>query len=123
MLRTLVVSTVLLAGHPSVSSVPAPVGDWQGVLTVGASTLHLVLHVLQEKEGLSASLDSPDQGVTGVVISEIVVKDGKLMLTIDVIAGTYTGTISTDGMSIDGTWAQGDQTAPLVFKRVPPPDH
>ena len=96
------------------------VGDWEGLLKVGATTLRFVLHVKDGPDGLIGSLDSPSQGVTNVPVSEISFKDGKLTLTIDVIAASYAGTMSADGLSIEGTLSQGDQASPLVFARIPP---
>jgi hypothetical protein len=77
-----------------------------------------VLHIAEGKDGLSATLDSPSQGVSNVPIAEVSFKDGRLALTIDVIAANYAGTLSADGMSIEGTLTQGDQATPLTFTRV-----
>ncbi|PYK59881.1 MAG: hypothetical protein DME21_12345 [Verrucomicrobia bacterium] len=34
------------------------------------------------------------------------------------IGGTYDGKMSKDGSEITGDWKQGDQSLPLVFKRL-----
>ena len=37
-------------------------GDWNGALKVGGMQLRLVFHVNKTDKGLSATMDSPDQG-------------------------------------------------------------
>ena len=114
----ILVALVLTAGVAHGQTI---VGDWEGTLKVGASTLRLVLHITQDKDGLVASLDSPNQGVVNVPVPEASFKDSKLTLTIDVIAGSYEGTLHANGNLLEGTWSQGDQSLPLTFARVPPP--
>lgn len=91
------------------------VGDWKGVLM---DQLHLVLHITAGKDGaLGATLDSLDQNANGIPINSITLKDGKLSMTVDTVHGTYEGTVSNDGNTIDGTWSQG-QDLPLKFARA-----
>jgi len=91
------------------------VGDWKGVLM---DQLHLVLHVTAGKDGaLAATLDSLDQNANGILVNTVTLKDGKLSLTVDTVRGTYEGTVSPDGNTIDGTWSQGQDLA-LKFTRA-----
>jgi fermentation-respiration switch protein FrsA (DUF1100 family) len=93
-------------------------GDWQGVLSANVADLHLVLHISKGADGaLTATLDSVDQGANGIPVSSVTLKDSKLSLGIDVVHGTYEGTVSADGQSIKGTWSQGT-AMPLEFKRA-----
>ena len=93
-------------------------GDWQGTLSAGGAQLRLVLHVVAAKDGgLTATIDSVDQGANGIPVTVISLKDSKLSLTIDAVHGTYEGTINKDATAIDGTWSQG-QPLELNFKRV-----
>ncbi len=39
-------------------------GDWHGTLDIQGTKLRLVLHIEQQSDGLTATLDSPDQGAT-----------------------------------------------------------
>jgi hypothetical protein len=54
-------------------------GDWQGVVKDGTVELRVVLHLKKDETGaLKGTLDSPDQGVTGIPISSISLKDSVL---------------------------------------------
>lgn len=92
-------------------------GDWQGTLNTGAGELRLVLHVTKDTDGtLHATLDSIDQGASGIPVSKITLKDAKLHLDVDAVQGTYDGTVSSNGSVINGTWTQGRELS-LDFKR------
>ena len=96
-------------------------GDWLGTLSVGAVNLRLVLRITAGPDGgLSATLDSIDQGAKGIPVSSIAVKDTTLTLALPAINGSYQGRINADGDTIDGTWTQGG-SLPLVFRRVKDP--
>jgi fermentation-respiration switch protein FrsA (DUF1100 family) len=92
-------------------------GEWQGTLHAGIADLHLVLHITKADGGaLKATLDSVDQGASGIPVSSISLKDAKLTLGVDAVHGTYEGKVSADGGTISGTWSQG-QPLPLDFTR------
>jgi len=94
-------------------------GDWQGTLSAGGAELHLILHISAGKDGaLTATLDSVDQGVNAIPVSEISLKDAKFNMTVDAVHGAYEGTVNKDATEIDGTWSQG-MSLPLKFKRAP----
>lgn len=101
--------------------VPAPgvIGDWNGAVSAGNSSLHVVLHISQDKGGnLTGTLDSPDQGVNGIVISTITFKDPSLHFESESIGGIYDGKVNKDNSEIAGEWKQNGVTAPLTFKRA-----
>jgi len=107
-----VVSTAYAACAQSI------VGDWQGTLKAGPAELRVGLHVAPGDDGgLKATMDSLDQGATGIPVTSIAVKDSKVTLTVEVIRGAYEGTVNADATVIDGTWTQG-LSLPLVFKRT-----
>ena len=96
-------------------------GDWQGTLHAGAADLHLVLHIAKGDAGaLKATLDSVDQAANGIPVSSISFKDSKLNFSVELVNGTYEGTLSVDGTTFSGTWSQG-QALPLDFKRATAP--
>ena len=50
-------------------------GDWYGYLEASQAKLRLVLHVQPEEGGeYSATLDSPDQGQSGIALDAITVE-------------------------------------------------
>lgn len=90
-------------------------GAWEGVLDVGQK-LRLVLHLTTTKDGLTATLESPDQSAAGIPATAK--RDGQ-SLTVEaaMIGAKYQGTIARDLSSIDGTFSQGGGSFPLSLKR------
>lgn len=92
-------------------------GDWEGTLDAGAAKLKLVLHIVKKDGALTATLDSPEQGATGLVIDTINVSEADVRFEIKAYGALYEGKLTKDGSQIEGIWKQGGQTYPLVFKR------
>ena len=79
-------------------------GDWLGTLPTGAVELRLVLHLEAVCETqLKGTLDSPDQGASGIAASQVVFREGHLEVTIPAVAGSYEATLADDGR-LEGTW-------------------
>jgi len=105
---------------PGASATPSIAGDWEGTLNAGGAQLRLLLHFKAGNDGtLSATLDSPDQGVNGTPFDTVTLKDSKLHLVLEAAHGTYDGTVNKDFSEIAGTWTQG-QAFDLNFKRARP---
>lgn len=94
---------------------PAVVGDWNGVLDVGQQgKLHLVVHVTLKDDGsLTGTMDSPDQGTTGIAITAITFKEGALHFECSDIGGAYEGKMNKGNAEIDGTWSQSGNSLAL----------
>ena len=95
-----------------------PEGDWKGTIDAGGAKLDLVLHVTTKDGALTATLDSPDQGATGLAIDSITVTGKSLRFEMKSLGATYEGTFSADSSQIEGQFSQGGQSFPLTFKRV-----
>jgi pimeloyl-ACP methyl ester carboxylesterase len=109
---------VLLVTACGAGSARGVEGLWQGTLNVSATDLRIVFHINKAADGrLSATLDSPDQGATGIPAEDCSFSNGKLKLTVKSIAGAYEGTMKNDS-TIEGTWTQGGASLPLVLKRI-----
>ena len=93
-------------------------GDWEGTLDAGTAKLRLVLHVVRKDAVLSATLDSPDQGATGLPIDAITLSSTAVHFEMNSLGGLYEGQLAKDDSQIEGKWIQGGQTFPLVFKRL-----
>lgn len=91
-------------------------GAWMGTVEMGTMKLRVVFHIVNAADGLTATLDSPDQGVKGIPTSSVTRNGASLKIEIKRIAGVFDGKISTDHSSIDGTWSQGGMSVPLVLK-------
>jgi fermentation-respiration switch protein FrsA (DUF1100 family) len=94
-------------------------GIWEGNLKVFGTELRIVCKISKNPDGtLTATLDSPDQGVTGIPVEKVMVKDNTLYLEINSVGGIFEGKISSDFLTIEGQWKQSGQTLPLTVKRV-----
>ena len=93
------------------------VGDWQGRLNAMGASLRIVFHVTETAGGdLAATLDSPDQGATGIRASAVSFEGDQFRMEVDAIGGTYVGTLTEAGL-LEGTWTQGGQTFALNLRR------
>jgi uncharacterized protein len=93
------------------------IGDWNGTLNTGMGELRLVLHVTKSPDGtLLSTLDSVDQGASGIPVTSTTLKDSTLHLKVEAVNGTYEGTVSRDAQDIVGTWTQGAGLS-LTFHR------
>ncbi|HOR42487.1 MAG TPA: alpha/beta hydrolase [Atribacterota bacterium] len=94
-------------------------GIWEGKLKVPGAELRIVAHIAITPEGtFSATLDSPDQGVTGIPVDEIVFKDKSVHMEIKLIGGIFEGKLNEEFTMVDGTWQQAGFSFPLSFHRV-----
>jgi pimeloyl-ACP methyl ester carboxylesterase len=93
-------------------------GAWMGALDTGNIKLHVVFHILNTADGLTATLDSPDQGVTGMSTSSVKRDGASLRIEVKNVGGIFEGKIAADLSLIDGTWSQGGGTLPLALKRI-----
>lgn len=91
-------------------------GSWQGTLDVGGKTLRLALKLANQPGGAAAgTMISLDQGGVEIPIAAIVQNGAQVRLLVQAVAGVYEGQFK-DG-ELTGTWTQGPNTWPLVFKR------
>src|ERR1044072_1776262 len=95
-----------------------PDGDWKGTLDAAGTKLDLVLHISTRDRALSATLDSPDQGATGLAIDSISVTGKSLRFEMKSLGASYEGVFSGDGSQIEGQFSQQGLRLPLTFKRI-----
>lgn len=111
--------SALVLGTAVAAPAPAVVGDWNGTISTGSSSMRAVIHVAQDKDGkLTGTMDSPDQGAAGIVISTITYKEPALHFEIEKFGASYDGTMNKDNSEITGNWKQGAATLPLNLKRA-----
>jgi hypothetical protein len=108
--------------HPAVAESPKDadlVGRWQGTLAVGDVQLRLVFEVRQSGDGvLEATLDSPDQGATGIPVASVQFDGSSVRFDVSVLGATFEGRLTDERAFIDGEWRQSGQTFPLNCERV-----
>lgn len=97
-------------------------GDWQGTLKTGEMELRIVFHLKQKPDGsYEGTVDSPDQGVRGIPLSEVIVEGRQITLKVASIQGEFVGRLSEDGKTITGEWKQAGVSLPLELKQGTPP--
>ena len=113
-LRLPVLLGLALLGVTTASAQETVVGTWSGTLEVGGG-LRIVFHIEQGEDGLTATMDSPDQGAAGIPVSGVTVSGDSVTLAVDRIGGTYEGALADDGPKIEGQWAQGGRSFPVTL--------
>jgi fermentation-respiration switch protein FrsA (DUF1100 family) len=95
-------------------------GSWVGTLDAAGQELRLVFHIARDDAGqLSGTMDSPDQGAYGLALSAVEEgDDGSVRLEFSMAGAEFTGRFSDDRRAIDGSWAQGGASLPLVLERT-----
>jgi fermentation-respiration switch protein FrsA (DUF1100 family) len=93
-------------------------GTWLGTLDAGAIKLRVLFKIVNTADGLTAQMQSPDQGPTWIAASAVKRNGSALTIEINTIGGVFEGKIAADLGSIDGTFTQMGSPLPLALKRV-----
>ncbi|MEM8486219.1 MAG: alpha/beta hydrolase [Bacteroidota bacterium] len=108
--------------HVFAQQTPAALeGAWEGNLVLPNGQLRIVFNLKAEGDGLSATMDSPDQGATGIPVTSTTLEAGILTLNASAIRGTYKGTVNEAGDAIAGTWSQGGMSLELNLSKTEKP--
>lgn len=91
-------------------------GTWNGLLKFSGIQLRLRLNVTHASNGYSATMDSPDQGVTGMAVTKTTFQDSILQFEVAGAGIRFEGKWSP-GDSIPGTFHQGGHAIPLTLAR------
>ena len=108
-------------GAPLVAQEAAPTdfeGNWLGTMNAGGAQLRMRIDLTVEDGVLGARMFSVDQGNAEIPVESATVAGNTLSLTMPMIGGSYEGTLSDDGQTIDGTFQQMGAELPLVLERM-----
>jgi hypothetical protein len=100
---------------------PAPKieGSWEGVLDVGGTTLRLIVKIAKAADGgLTATLDSPDQGRSDMPITSITATETDVRFDLKYLGAYFEGKLNKELSEMTGDWYQGGASIPLVLKRA-----
>jgi uncharacterized protein len=99
---------------------PAVIGNWEGSISAGGTTLRLVIHITQDKNAaLTGTMDSLDQGANGIPLINVSYKEPKAHFEIGGdYPGIFDGSYDKSKEEISGHWMQAGQDFPLVLKRA-----
>jgi hypothetical protein len=106
------------ARPPAKPATPSDIdGTWSGTLEVPAGGLRLAVHIVNTSDGLTATMDSLDQGAMGIPVTTVTRNGSSLKLEVKGVGGVFDGTLDAALAKIDGTWKQGGGSLPLVLTR------
>lgn len=91
-------------------------GSWKGTLDVQGQKLGLIFHITDKDGTLSATMDSPEQGATGIPLDKVEYNAPTLVLGMAQAGIKYTGTVN--GNAINGTFSQGGMDFPLNLEKT-----
>ena len=92
-------------------------GDWQGTLQAEKS-LRIVLKIAKVDKGWGATMYSIDQGGQPIKATSVTLDGSTFKCSIDLIGGSYQGTLSADRNTVAGTWTQGPTPLPMTLVRA-----
>jgi uncharacterized protein len=93
-------------------------GSWLGYLEAGGITLRIVYNLrLNDKDSLTASMDSPDQGASNVPLGRVIARNDSLIILAPYLMGNYKGSIKSDTL-IEGTWTQKGRKYPMDIVKI-----
>ncbi len=90
-------------------------GQWNGVLKIQGIQLRVVFNITETSDGLSATMDSPDQGANGIPVTTTTFDNSKITFEIPVATIQYTGELIEN--EIVGTFKQNGQEFPMNLSR------
>ncbi len=93
-------------------------GTWSGILDTGGGELRLAFHITNTEDGLTATMDSLDQGAYGLPVTLVTRNGASIKLELKQIAGAFEGKIGAGLATMEGTWTQNGNTLPLALKRA-----
>lgn len=108
----------LRPGRPTAAVVDGLDGRWNGSITRGTVTLRLVLNISTTEAGTFASLDSPDQGASGIPVSDLARDGARVRFRVPAVSVAYDGELDAAGR-LCGRWQRpGMDDAEVCFDRA-----
>lgn len=115
-----VMLAVMLSCNTKSVDIKSLEGSWEGSLSVGVMSLRTVFNFKAEGDSLVATLDSPDQGVSGIPVGSVSLEDNELIVSAPAVMGEFVGVVVNDTL-ISGKWSQGDNTMDLSLSKMVKP--
>jgi hypothetical protein len=117
------IGALWLAGALPVCAQDGPRGHWSGTVEVPGHPLAMEVDLDKRANGWIGSVSIPEQNASGIPLDAITFTSGKCTFRIKGAPGdpTFTGTLSADGKTLAGDFAQGPGTIPFKFTRTGDP--
>jgi hypothetical protein len=92
-------------------------GRWEGPLSQFGNTVRFVLNLKYDSGKLLPSLDSPDQNVTGIPLTDLIIKGDSISFRIGIASAIYKGVMEKGNNIIQGKFFQRGGTYTLNLSR------
>jgi hypothetical protein len=93
-------------------------GRWEGKLTFPTATLRIVFRLTNTVDGLTATVQSPDQSPNEAPVTAIQRNGSSISIQMKQFGADFNGTIDPDHKNIAGNFTQGGQSVPLTLARA-----
>ena len=90
-------------------------GDWSGKLNAAGQEIPLIFHFSGTDDALTATMDSPSQGASGIPVEKVSFADGELSLSL--MGGQVLYVAQIKGETMEGTFKQGGAELPLNLSK------
>ncbi len=91
-------------------------GKWNGILKVQGTQLTVVFNITRTGKGYSATMDSPDQGASGIPVTSVMYRNLTLKLEVSSADIKYEGKLNKENAFV-GTFKQHGLSLPLTLTR------
>jgi uncharacterized protein len=111
----LLLSVVLVSSAQSQDQIDKQslIGSWMGKLAISSVALRIVFNLsLIEKDSLTVTLDSPDQGAKNIKIGPVTLDGKDISIKAPLLLAEYNGLVKNDTL-MEGTFKQAGRTMPL----------
>jgi len=92
-------------------------GKWEGPLTQFGTTTSFVLNLHQKDGKLIATVDSPDQNVTDIPVSDLKISDENISFRIGVASASFRGQFDYTNQVINGVFTQRGADYTLILSK------
>ena len=90
-------------------------GQWNGALKVQGTQLRIVFNISKTGTGYSSTMDSPDQGATGIPVTTTTFVDSKLKLEMVNLRAEFNGELKEN--KFEGTFKQNGMEFPMTLSK------
>ncbi|TRZ44319.1 alpha/beta hydrolase family protein [Robertkochia solimangrovi] len=115
MKNTLAILLILfLSHHVSGQNIT---GDWYGEIQIQGLNLSIQFHISETENGFQSTMDSPDQGATGIPVTTTTYQAPNLTLKVSSAGLEYNGVFDEQSQTINGNLTQMGNSFPLKLDR------